>query len=85
MYSSGDLELPAPPLNGSSPPVKNLFRVALAKSYYYRRQLPAAWLAVWYVNDSQFIKPLVVKRHQRMFVAVFQDLCKQQYLEALAA
>lgn len=85
MYGTDDLELPAPPLDGSPPPIKDLFRVALAKSYHNRRELSAAWLAVWYLNDSQFTKPPVVKRHQRMFAAVFQDLCKRQFSKDLAA
>lgn len=84
-YGSDDLELPVPPLDGSSPPVKDLFRVALARSYYYRRELPTAWLAVWYLTDSQFIKPPVVKRHQRMFAALFQDMCKRQFSKDVAA
>ncbi|UIF89302.1 TerB N-terminal domain-containing protein [Cupriavidus sp. UYPR2.512] len=84
MYGKDDIELPVPPLDGSPPPIKDLFRIVLARCYHNRRDLPAAWLAVWYLNDHRFTKLPVVKRHPRIFAAVFQDLCSRQFGKQLA-
>lgn len=84
MYGTDDTELPAPTLDGSPLPIKDLFRIVLARYYHNRRELPGAWLAVWYLHDPRFTKSPLVKRHQRVFAEVFQDLCNRQFGKQLA-
>lgn len=84
IYGSGSLTPPTLPLEGNPHAVKDLFRIALSQAYQERRELPAEWLATWYLNEGRFSKPPVVKRHQLMFAAVFQDLCDRQFHSNLA-
>lgn len=84
-YGKDDVELPVPPLDGSPSPIKDLFRIVLARCYQKRRELPPAWLAVWYLDDPRFTKSPVVKRHLRMFAAVFQELCSRQFGQQLSS
>ncbi|WP_174966677.1 MULTISPECIES: TerB N-terminal domain-containing protein [Pandoraea] len=84
IYGAVDLTPPALPLEGNPHVVKDLCRIGLSQAYHERHELPAKWLATWYISDGRFNKPAVVKRHQLQFAAIFQDLCDRQFRNNLA-